>query len=195
MADSSLDTWFKREILVHEAALLRYLNRVWARREEIADLRQETYIRVYEAASAARPQSPRSFLFMTARNLMTDRMRRSRIVSIEAVGDLEGLNVSIDELSPERRLDSRQQLRQLALALNSLPPKCRRVVWMRRIEELPQKDVARRLGLSVRTVEDQVQKGMRLLANAFLGRTGIRATHDLTSFHESETTHGKHRTD
>ncbi|MBL8271262.1 RNA polymerase sigma factor, partial [Steroidobacter sp.] len=99
----SLDTWFKREILLHEAALLRYLARVWRKHDEVQDLRQEIYARVYEAARADRPVSPKSFLFATARNMITDRIRRGRVVSIEAVGDSELFDVLVDELGPERR--------------------------------------------------------------------------------------------
>jgi RNA polymerase sigma factor (sigma-70 family) len=164
-----LKTWFAREILAHEASLLRYLNRCWPRRDEILDLRQEIYVRVYEAAARARPTAPKSFLFTTARHLMTDRLRRSRIVSIEAIGDLTVSGVLVDEVSPERRLDARQELKRLTWALNLLPPKCREVVWLRRVDELPQKQVAQQLGISERTVESHVLKGMRLLADAFFG--------------------------
>jgi RNA polymerase sigma-70 factor (ECF subfamily) len=167
-----LHVWFAREILAHEAALVRFLNRTWPRRDEIHDLRQEIYVRVYEAAAAARPTAPKSFLFTTARHLMTDRIRRSRIVSIEAVGDLGLLNIMVDEISPERRVDARQELKRLAHALNLLPPKCREVVWLRRVDEIPQKEVARRLGISERTVESHVLKGMRLLADVFFGGRG-----------------------
>jgi DNA-directed RNA polymerase specialized sigma24 family protein len=79
--DESLETWFKREILPQEAAFLRYLFRVWPKRDEITDLRQEVYARVFESARASRPQMPRAFLFATARNLMADRVRRARVVS------------------------------------------------------------------------------------------------------------------
>ena len=170
----SLKAWFAREILVHEAALVRYLNRKWRRREEVHDLRQEIYVRVFEAAAKAYPTSPKSFLFTTARNLMADRIRRGRIVSIDAVGLLEAVgdadvsNVLIDEMSPERRVGGREELKRLAQAFDSLPPRCREVVWLRRVEDLPQKEVARRLGISERTVECQVLKGMRWLADAFL---------------------------
>jgi DNA-directed RNA polymerase specialized sigma24 family protein len=60
MADApeALDSWFKHEILVHEAMLFRYLMRVWPRKDEVSDLRQETYARVYQAAAIARPASP-----------------------------------------------------------------------------------------------------------------------------------------
>jgi RNA polymerase sigma-70 factor (ECF subfamily) len=169
--NDSLDTWFEREILVHEAALVRYLRHMWRRRDDIHDLRQDIYIRVYEAAAKARPTSPKSFLFSTARHLMADHVRRRRVVSIDTMGDLEALNVLVDDLSPEERLHARQELRRFAKALDLLPPKCREVVWMRRVDELPQQEVATRLGISQKTVEKHVMKGMRLLADALFGST------------------------
>lgn len=171
--DESLDTWFKREILAHEAALVRYLHRLWRHRDEVLDIRQEIYARVYEAAQQKRPHSAKSFLFATARNLVTDRVRRGRVVSIEAVSDSDALNVSVDELSPERRLTSWQELKRVMHALNELPPKCREVVWLRKVDELSTKDVAMRLGLSERTVEGQIIKGMRRLTDSLLGRGEI----------------------
>ncbi len=171
--DETLDDWFVREILAHEAALMRYLARRWSVGSEVPDLRQEIYVRVYEAAGRARPTSPKSFLFTSARHLMTDRRRRNRVVSIEAVADLDALNVLIDELSPERRLSARQDLMRLAQVFDQLPEKCREVVWMRKVEELPQKIVAARLSVTEGTVEKQVAKGMRLLADALFGEPPI----------------------
>jgi RNA polymerase sigma-70 factor (ECF subfamily) len=192
--DESLNAWFKREILVHEAALVRYLTRAWRNRDEIHDLRQEVYIRVYEAAKTSRPHSPKSFMFTTARHLMTDRARRGRVVSIEAVGDADVLNVLVDEISPERNLHARQELKKLAQAFGQLPPKCREVVWLRRVDELSQKEVAKRLGISPRTVESHVMKGMRLLADmVFGGNTHDGQSANAETFKDSE--HGNQRTD
>ena len=191
--DASFDHWFAREILVHEAALARYLARMWGNRDEIHDLRQEIYVRVYEAAAKSRPLAPKAFLFTTARHLMADRLRRTRIVSIEAMGDLESLHVPVDEASPERRTSAHQELRRLADALGLLPPKCREVVWLRRVEELPQKEVASRLGISEKTVEKQVAKGMRLLAASFYGATQESGPDVVESSNEYE--HGKQHSD
>ncbi len=169
--EDPLDTWFKREVLAHEAALVRYLRRVWSARDEIQDLRQETYIRVYEAARKSRPASAKPFLFATARNLMADRVRRGRVVSIEAVGDVDALNVMVNEISPERHLSAWQELKRVTHALNRLPPKCREVVWLRKVDQLSTREVAEHLGLSLRTVEGQILKGMRVLADSILGRS------------------------
>ena len=193
--DASFDQWFAREILVHEAALVRYLARMWSNRDEIHDLRQEIYVRVYEAGAKSRPLSPKAFLFTTARHLMADKLRRTRIVSIEAMGDLEALNVPIDDISPERRMSAHQELRRLADALGVLPARCREVVWLRRVEERPQKDVARRLGISEKTVEKQVAKGMRLLAAAFYGATQESGQDVIESSNEYEREHGKQHSD
>jgi RNA polymerase sigma-70 factor (ECF subfamily) len=85
------------------------------------------------------------------------------------MGDSDVWNVLTDELSPEHRLDARQELKRLATAFDRLPDRCRAVVWLRRVEELPQKEVAARLGIGEKTVEKQVAKGMRLIADYFHG--------------------------
>ncbi len=168
--NEALNDWFAREILAHEAALVRYLTRLWPNREDIHDLRQEIYMRVYEAAGKSLPRHPKSFLFTAARHLMADRVRRSRVVSMEAIGDLDALNVTVEDNSPEQRLNARQELMQLARAFSALPPKCREVVWLRRVDELSQRETATRLNISEKTVESHIVKGSRLLADVLFGR-------------------------
>ena len=134
------------------------------------------YVRVYEAARQVRPQAPKAFLFATARHLMADRVRRERIVSIRSSGDSEFLNVLADEISPEQRVSAHQELARLAQAFDRLPAKCREVVWLRRVKELSQKEVAHRLGLAEKTIEKHLSTAARLLArytreNALVPRT------------------------
>lgn len=197
--EESLESWFKREILSHEELLMRFLARVWPRRNELSDIRQEAYARVYEAALKARPQLPKAFLFATARHLMADRVRRERIVSIRAGGESDFLNVLVDEISPERRASAGEELTRLARAFDRLSDKCREVVWLRRVKELSQKEVAERLGLAEKTVEKHLRTGARLLAhytrtNALMSRlpkgAGDELDHD-----ELRYEHGRHTDD
>ncbi|MGH8211356.1 MAG: RNA polymerase sigma factor [Steroidobacteraceae bacterium] len=170
--NEALNQWFIREVLVHERALVRFMARVWPDRYEIEDLCHETYIRVYEAAAKALPTSPRGFLFATARHLMADRVRRSRIVSIESRGDLDSLNVLIDDISPERRVSAREELWRLAEAFGALPAKCRQVVWLLKVEGLTRREVAERLKLTPKAVEKRIERGIRLL-EAYFGEKGV----------------------
>lgn len=172
---AALDSWFIREILVHEQALERYLRRCWSHRDDVHDLRQDIYVRVYEAAGKALPTAPKSFLFTIARNLMTDRLRRAKVVPIFTVGDFDGLNVLVEDDSLER-VSGRQALARLAAAFDRLPDRCREAVWLRRVEDLPQKAVAQRMGVSEKTVEKHLAKGMRLMANWYYGGQSADST-------------------
>jgi RNA polymerase sigma factor (sigma-70 family) len=194
-----LDTWFKREILSHEEILMRFISRVWPRRDEVADLRQEAYARVYEAARQARPQSPKAFLFATARHLMADRIRRERIVSIRAGGENDYLNVLVDEISPEQRVNAHQELARLAQAFDRLSAKCRDIVWLRRVKGLSQKEVAKRLGLAEKTIEKHLRTGVRQLAHhmrefAFISKALPNET-DKTDHEEAPREDGSHERD
>jgi RNA polymerase sigma-70 factor (ECF subfamily) len=161
----NLDNWFVREILPHETALLRYLTRVWPDAAEVQDIRHDAYVRILEAAHRLRPTAPKALLFSIARNLMIDRARRSRIVPIDLLEDLDSLNVLIDEVTPERRASIRQQLVQVTEAVNRLPTRCREVLWLRRVESLSQKEIAARLGVTEGTVEKHMMHAARLLAD------------------------------
>ena len=163
------DQWFAEKILSHEVSLTRYLHRVWPNTAEIPDLRQDIYVRVYESARDSLPTSPRAFLFATARNLLIDHIRRRRVVSIEATSDLTVFDTLVDEISPERHVGADQELQSLARAFDSLSDKCRRIVWLRRIEGLSQRQTAARLGLREVAVESQLARGMRSLARAVFG--------------------------
>jgi RNA polymerase sigma factor (sigma-70 family) len=176
MAEQPIDQWFMREVLPLEPMLTRFLQRNWRHEADIGDLRQEAYARVYEAAQRERPLLVKPFLFQITRNLMIDRLRRQSVVSLESMTDFEWLNVSDDKPSSEAYVAARQELRLLQAALDALPPRCRQVVLMRKVEGLSQKVVAKRMGIAIETVENQVAKGMRLLAQALGDRRGAVTT-------------------
>lgn len=176
MAEKPIDDWFMQDVLPLEPMLTRFLQRNWRNEFEIGDLRQETYARVYEAAQRERPLQVKPFLFQTARNLMIDRLRRQSVVSLESVADFDWLNVSDDKPSSEAYVAARQELRALQAALDELPARCRQIVVLRKIEGASQKEIARLMGIAVDTVENQVAKGMRLLAQAMSGRRGATAS-------------------
>jgi RNA polymerase sigma-70 factor (ECF subfamily) len=165
---TDLDDWFVLEVLPLEAALVRYLRRNARDGDDVADLRQEVYVRLYEAARQRRPDLVKPFVFAAARNLLIDRARRAQIVSIEAFADLDVLDLSQDDLTPERHASGSQELHLLQAALEELPARCREVVKLRKIDGLSQREVAAHMGITEDTVEKQIGKGMRVLADALL---------------------------
>jgi RNA polymerase sigma factor (sigma-70 family) len=161
---------------------------------DVGGLREEPdagkpHVRICEGEAEWLSYSTAIFLFKTAYHLLIDRVRRERIVSIEATGGIEDLNVLIDEISPEQRVSARQELKRLARAFDALPPRCREVIWMRRVLDISQKEVAEQLGVHEKAIEKQVARGVRLLADQmFAGESmqGRPKTH-----REPDSEHGK----
>jgi RNA polymerase sigma factor (sigma-70 family) len=166
--DRELETWFKSAILPHQGALMRYLRRSRRSSSEVQDLLQETYIRVCESAKRSLPRCPRTFLFTTARNLVIDKVRRERIVSIDYFADGVYLDLSIDELTPERCVAAGQDLQQLTRAFESLPERTKSVIWLRRVAGLSQRQAAARLGIDESALEGHMSRGMRSLEKALV---------------------------
>ncbi len=167
-----VDTWFVEEVLPLEPLLMRLLRHHWHDAAEIADLRQETYIRIFEAAKRERPSPVKPFLVTVARNLIIDRLRRKNVVSIETMADMAWENISESSPSPEDRVAAREDLRRMQAALDQLPARCREVIILRRVHGFSQREVARKMGIKEETVESQVVKGMRILADVISDRRG-----------------------
>jgi len=161
---SSVESWFARVVLPLEPALMQFLRHNWRNQSDITDLRQDVYERVFAAALKEIPAHPRQFVFTTARNLLINRIRDEQVVPFEAVTDIDALNTAIDAPGPDRTVQARDELRRVQVALDSLPPRCREVVILRRVEGLSRKEIALRMGVAEDTVTEHFIKGMRRLA-------------------------------
>ena len=173
---SETDDWFVTQVLPLEKQLWGFLRRSCrGGDEDVSDLLQEVYVRLYESARTHKPEQVKPFMFSIARNLLIDRARRSQVVSIETYADLEALDMSADMLSPERHAIGMEELRLLQNALDDLPERCREVVRLRKIDGLSQRDVASHMGITEDTVEKQMSKGIRALAENLL-KKGVAIT-------------------
>lgn len=166
---ASIDAWFVEEVLPLERRLLAYLRHARQPACDLEDLRQEVFARVYEAAYVQRPSPVWPYMLMVARNLVVDRLRRAQIVPIELLADPDALGAAGDDALADRVLEGKQELARVYAAVETLPERCREVVRMRKIEGISQREVAQRLGIAEHTVEKQISKGLRRLAEALFG--------------------------
>lgn len=155
--------WLAQHVLPHEPALRAWLSRRAVPHADVDDIVQESYAVLAGLPGVAHIGSPRAYVFRTAWSLILRQVRRSQVVSIHTVEDLGALDLEADEPGLERQLSGRQELRRLAAAIDSLPPRCREVFMLRKVEGLSQREVARHSGLSESTVEKHVGKAVRLL--------------------------------
>ena len=148
--------------LENEMALKRFLRRFIKSREAADDLAQEAFLRAFAAESQRLIVSPKAFLFKVAKNLALNELARQSSVTIEPIGDFEGQEVLEDsnQAAVDDAVDGRERIRMLARAIAALPPQCAKVFILRKMQGLSQKEIAARLNISVRTVENHVALGL-----------------------------------
>ena len=155
--------WFAAEVQPYEPVLRSYLRGDFPGVRDIDDVVQESYLRIWKARAAQPVRSAKSFLFTVARHLALDLMRRSLRSPIVAVADLSALDIADDQPDVRDAAVTQEKLVLLAQAVATLPPRCREVVVLCKIRGLTHREAATRLGLSEKTVDEQILRGLKRL--------------------------------
>lgn len=158
MSDSRNDPLTRLFSESHQA-LRRYIRRLVRSRETADDIVQEAFLRTYEHAD--RIEMPRAFLFSAARNLAFDNRRRHLAQKTDSSGDFDASHAVQTSESPEGGVLADEQSRLLKQAVERLSPQCRAAFTLRVFHDCSYKEIAQRLGLSPKTVENHIARALR----------------------------------
>jgi RNA polymerase sigma-70 factor (ECF subfamily) len=158
--------WVAESVMPHEANVRAWLARSRMSGEDIDDVIQEAYCRLSALDGFEAIDRPDAYFFSIARNLLASQMRRSKIVQIDAVAEIEALSPFDEAPSPERQVGARMELEKVRALLATLPERCRQIFEMRKIEGISQREIAERLGVTESMVENDGAKGVRLILAA-----------------------------
>ena len=140
-------------------ALRRYVRRFVRSQETAEEIVQEAFLRTCEQGD--RVATPRAFLFSAARNLALDVRRHRLVQKTDSVADFDALDVVASSPSPEGGLLADEQSRLLKAAVERLPPQCRAAFTLRVFDACSYKEIAQRLGISPKTVENHIARALR----------------------------------
>lgn len=120
------------------------------------DIMQETFLKLWTERERVNPDKVKSFLYTVANNKFLDHARHQKVVlKFENIPVKEGHNES-----PEHVLEQKEFREALEKAIAALPETQREVFLMNRIEKLKYKEIAVRLGISVKAVEKRMHKAL-----------------------------------
>jgi len=145
----------------HNATLLRFIAARVGSTQEAREIAQESYVQLLRLNGPGAISYLRAFLFKTAANLVTDRLRqRDRRRNVASMGDMDF--VAFD-LSPERLVASEQAMTMLRKAVEELPPRCRQVFLLHRVHELSTEQIATRIGIGERMARRYLARALEHL--------------------------------
>lgn len=164
LPDQDIVAWVSANVIPFEAELRAKLRRRCASPAEVDDLIQDVYYRILKSSSVAHVRDPKAFLMQTAKNILIDRMRHDAVVSIDAVANLEELDMPESAPSAERVALARAELKWVLGLVSNLPDRCRQVFRARKIYGLSQDETATSLGITENVVEKEMMRGLKLVS-------------------------------
>src|ERR1700759_102782 len=155
--------------------LQRYIRRFVGSSETAKEIVQEAFLRTYRERESV--TTLRAFLFSTARNLAANDYRHRRTVERSAMGEFGDLRVNRESESLESELIKDERNRLIQEAIDHLPRQCRAAFTLRVFHECSYQEVAKRLGISAKTVEKHIARGLRDTHNYIKRRYAVRQDH------------------
>ena len=151
------------ELLFHKffVRLCGFANKFLNNPEEAREVVLDIYARIWENRDKIDPEdSLKSYMFRIAQNMSLNKLQHrkveSKYVEIYKLVYLENTEYSAHESLLARELDE-----NIKAAINKLPPECKKVFELNRVEGLKYREIAEKLNISVKTVEAQMAKALR----------------------------------
>jgi RNA polymerase sigma-70 factor (family 1) len=153
---------FEQVFRQHYASLCRYANGILKDEDEAEEIVQNMFVGVWEKRQdIGINQSIKSYLYRSVHNHCLNRIKHLKIrethqeyVTFHESGAFEAVTETVYKNELEERIVS---------AVAKLPEQCRIIFSMSRFEELKYNEIAERMGLSVKTIENQIGKALKIM--------------------------------
>jgi RNA polymerase sigma factor (sigma-70 family) len=152
--------------LRYRGALNRFFERRAARLGDTEDLTQEVFLRLATRGNGEKIERLDGYIFQTAASVLTDRARRRTARCADQHVEYEFCPELVEEVSPERVLLAREQVAMVRMVLERLPDRVRAAFVLHRFEELGYAEIAKRLGVSVSSIEKYISQALKELTAA-----------------------------
>lgn len=152
--------WFKSEVHPHDGQLKSYLKAQFPSVRDVDDVVQESYLRIWKAKVSQPINSAKGFLFTIARHLALNAVRSNRRSPLGFEGDLAARGVVDEGLGAVEILTNQEKVSLLTDALAQLPATTREIILLHKFDGLSQRQTAEKLGLTEKSVERHVARGV-----------------------------------
>lgn len=160
------DTAFNEIYERYSSVLYRAAFNVLKEEEACLDVVQDVFVWFWENRSVLKINSVKAYLLVAVKYKVANYIRNGKVRTsfYDRIPKLE-----LDEQFPDEVLEVKELKEMIARFVISLPERCREVFELSRNEHLSNKEIAARLGITEKTVENQINKALKQLRKQ-LGR-------------------------
>jgi len=143
--------------------LCRFSFRIVQDKDKAEDVVQTCFINLWEKRDSTNIQSSfKSYLYRSVYNRSINEYTRTKKNLKEDISVLNDVSSSVSD-DPQLMLQAKEVQEKIDLAIANMPDGCRTIFLLSREEQLSYKEIAETLQISVKTVENQMGKALRIL--------------------------------
>lgn len=156
------DVAFEVLFKTHYKALHAYAAVILKDAEDAEEIVQQLFLKFWEKRELLSMQtSLKAYLYKCVYHDSLNYLKHQKVKS--KYKDYTQNSMGTSYATGVDRLEVTELQNQINLALNDLPEQCRTIFQMSRFEELKYREIADALGLSIKTVENQMGKALRIM--------------------------------
>lgn len=135
-------------------------------KETSEEVVHDVFLNIWSRRSTLEIVSFSSYMLMSIRYQIYNRMRAAKSPIIYDINDI-ATNVASNPNTGEYRVEEQELHQEMYDYLEKLPKRCREIFCMSRIDQLSNHEIAGKLGISKRSVENQLTVALKHLRTCF----------------------------
>ena len=143
-----------------KTSLMRFAHRYYKRPQDIEDVVQEAFVKVYEAQKQREIQHPKAYMYQTVRNLALRQLDKTDYKLTDTLGELLPETLLDNTPTMEEQFESKEKFELFCRAVGQLPDKCRQVYVLRRVYGYSHQEIADQMGIGLKTIEAHLTKAI-----------------------------------
>jgi RNA polymerase sigma-70 factor (ECF subfamily) len=149
---------FEELFRMYFPSLMAFSRRILGNEDDAREVVQQVFINLWEKRDKIDlSTSLKSYLFTSVNNRSLNVIRNRKKFSSEEVPERAG------EWDVSAQIESMELEEKIRGAIDSLPDRCREIFELNRIDGLKYAEIASQLDISVKTVENQMTKALKIL--------------------------------
>lgn len=156
------ETAFEQMFKTHFKRLHAYAFTILRDEMEAEETVQQVFFKIWERnENLSLTGSVTAYLYRAVHNESLNYIKHQKVKSSHQLHVAYSMKNEVEH--PAKKVLAGELEKKIHLALNELPEQCRTIFQMSRFDELKYREIADKLGISVKTVENQMGKALKIL--------------------------------
>lgn len=153
---------FEQIFKTYFKSLHAYAYTILKNETEAEEMVQQVFFKLWErAGNLSFSGSIAAYLYRAVHNESLNYFRHRKVRSVHQMH--VAYNMKQEAEQPAKKIMSKELEGKFRAALNDLPEQCRTIFQLSRFEEMKYREIADKLGISIKTVENQMGKALKIL--------------------------------